>query len=173
MAPNCCLGDSGYHSPLHINPDIQFSGCRIGSLLRNGMFSWTEKEMRNPKHTRPEGTWERGREGMWDQRRYLCVLLIGCKPDGRGQCTGARSIFILSRKTGHVSQLCMDSHRVNCYPVNCPIVCVVSEDGETNARERHGPVETPSLGSKLDHSPKAGIVETLGRLPEQRSAPRC
>ena len=42
-------------------------------------------------------------------------------------CNG-RSIFILSRKAGHVSQLCMDSHRVNCYPANCSIVYVVSED---------------------------------------------
>lgn len=38
------------------------------------------------------------------------------------------SAFILSRKAEHVSQLCLDSHRVNCYPVNCPNVSIVSED---------------------------------------------
>jgi len=52
-----------------------------------------------------------------------------------------RSIFILSRKAGQVSRLCMDTHRVNCYPVNCPIVSVVSEGRRQMAHERHRPVE--------------------------------
>ena len=38
------------------------------------------------------------------------------------------STFLLSRKAGHVSLLCMDSHRVNCYSVNCPVVYIVSGD---------------------------------------------
>lgn len=170
-APECRLGELGCRSPLHVNPDIQYSGCLTESLLRRGMFLWKEKEVRNSEHTGPEGTWERGRDvGQeealvyfpdWMQARQVGLVHMGC------------SIFILSRKAGHVSRLRMDSHRVNCYPVNCPIVYVVSEDRKQMPVKGTDLWKPRSLSSQPEHSPKAGIVEPLGRFPEQRSATRC
>ena len=71
------------------------------------MFLWKEKEVRNSEHTGPEGTWERDRDvGQeeapvyfpdWLQARQVGLVHMGC------------SIFILSRKAGHVSRLRMDS----------------------------------------------------------------
>ena len=68
------------------------------------------------------------------------------------------STFLLSRKAGHVSLLCMDSHRVNCCPINCPVVYVVSGDRKQIPVRGIALYQPQSLASKPEHSPTAGLL---------------
>lgn len=72
------------------------------------------------------------------------------------------STFRLSRKAGHVSLLCMDSHRVNCYSVNCPVVYIVSGDRK----------QMPVKGTAL-YQPQSALFQnkphSMGRIAKLRN----
>lgn len=68
------------------------------------------------------------------------------------------STFLLSRQAGHVSLLRMDSHRVNCYPVNCPVVFIVSGDRIQIPMKGTALDQPLSLHSTPDYPPATGLL---------------